>query len=256
MNKYKKTYCNPLKIENFPRGYGEIPHRSISDPTVLWYEGKWYMYPSYNMAYISEDFVTWEHREISPCDLGWGPTVLEYNGKFYLYGRTGGLYVSDNPLGPFEKLGEIRFDNGNILGASIDPMIFADDDGKVYIYYAVDENLTTWWHPERNDGEKAITVNLAERYKISAMRIIWKEAGLDYENGNLPGPFKYVVDVSKDGKSWERVVDKSKNTKGFHIDYETFETVEANYARLTVLDSPEGIEPAVVSFTVFGILAF
>ncbi|MCQ2445703.1 MAG: hypothetical protein MJ141_02295 [Clostridia bacterium] len=69
------TYCNPLPIPQIPRGkdrwyddqYGMFSHenkpsnvtwpdyRSISDPTVFYWEGKWYLYPSYGMAWVSED---------------------------------------------------------------------------------------------------------------------------------------------------------------------------------------------------------
>lgn len=63
-----KTYCNPLSIPNIPRGTGEEismtwsgenvrDYRSISDPSVLYFEGKWYLYPSYGILWESEDFI-------------------------------------------------------------------------------------------------------------------------------------------------------------------------------------------------------
>ena len=59
-NKNRKTYCNPLSIPSIPRGTdgwqimdftGEEPsdYRSISDPSVLYENGRWYLYPSYGM---------------------------------------------------------------------------------------------------------------------------------------------------------------------------------------------------------------
>jgi len=134
---FKKTYCNPLKIENYPKGYEAPSHRSLADPSVLFYDGKWYMYPSYQMAYVSEDFINWEHKKIEPCDIGYAPTIVVHRGKIYLYGKNGKLYVADNPLGPFEEIGPIKHSDGTPLNATFDPMIFSDDDERAYIYYSL-----------------------------------------------------------------------------------------------------------------------
>lgn len=135
--RYQNTYCNPLKIENYPKGYEMPSHRSLADPSVLYYDGTWYMYPSYKMAYVSKDFVNWEHKQIEPCDIGYAPTIVRHRNKIYLYGKNGNLYVADHPLGPFAVVGVIRLGDGTQLNATFDPMIFSDDDGRVYIYYAI-----------------------------------------------------------------------------------------------------------------------
>jgi len=460
---FKKTYCNPLKIENYPKGYEAPSHRSLADPSVLFYDGKWYMYPSYQMAYVSEDFINWEHKKIEPCDIGYAPTIVVHRGKIYLYGKNGKLYVADNPLGPFEEIGPIKHSDGTPLNATFDPMIFSDDDERAYIYYslidrssgktevsiwgieldsddltrtvgeqkclikfdnthkwecygernqdtslswiegvwmikkngryyltysapgtqygtyamgayysdkgplegfvyqnnnpicnnryglvkggghgcicegpndtlwafytcpikythmferclgmdpvvinedgelmvlkntdspqwapgvkdnpyyendtglipltysetafatsnapgrdalyAVDESMLTWWQPAEDDNEKILTVSLYGKYLVSAARVIWRDVGLDYENGILPGPIKYKIEVSKDRETWETVVDKTQNSKDYMIDYEVFDTVEALQVRLTICDAPKGITPGVISFTVFG----
>src|ERR1035438_9044939 len=69
------TYCNPLAIPNYPIGKRVrdiVPgapvgstdlwlqdhmeqFRELADVTVLWHEGKWYMYPSVDMAWVSSD---------------------------------------------------------------------------------------------------------------------------------------------------------------------------------------------------------
>lgn len=86
MSTAKNTYCNPLPFPQIPRGKdnwykyerGMFSHenkpeavtgpdyRSISDPTVFYHEGKWYLYPSYGMAWVSEDFATWKHHRSAP----------------------------------------------------------------------------------------------------------------------------------------------------------------------------------------------
>ncbi len=462
MFKYENTYCNPIKVENLPRGYGapknaKIPsHRSLSDPTLFYYNDKWYMYPSYEMAFVSEDFKTWKHTPIEPLDLYWAPTIWEYNGEFYLMGRDPYVvYKGDNPLGPFAPIGDLKNANGNPLEA-LDAMFFVDDDNRVYLYwtsnplticgveinpetmcdaigepveiikfngnhtwechgarnqnttlgwmegawmqkignryfliysgcgtqfgtyamgayysdkgplegfvyqknnpiclnpyglvrggghgsvvkgpkdtlwifytspisyvhpyerrvgmdpialdengelcrvvnsdvpmwapgvkenpftdgktdllpltinmpieasscvdgrdacYATDESVLTWWQPKSDDPIKSITINLRSEYNVSAMRIYWRDIGIDYENGVLPGPFKYKVELSEDGENWVTVVDKSENSVDYANDYEPFETTKATFARLVILGSPKGIEPGVIDFTVFG----
>lgn len=460
---YQNTYCNPLMIENYPKGYEAPAHRSLADPSVLYYENKWYMYPSYRMAYVSGDFIHWEHHAIEPSDIGYAPTVVRHREKIWLYGKNGFLYAADHPLGPFAQAGKITLADGTLLNATFDPMIFADDDDRVYIYYAVidrssgrtevsirgieldlndltraigepkclirfdnshkwecygernqntalswiegpwmvkangryyltysapgtqygtyamgayysdqgpldgfvyqtnnpicnnrhglirggghgcicegpndtlwafytcpvkyahmfercvamdpvainengeltvltntdspqwapgekrdpyyqngtglspltyseiasatssapgrdalyafDESMLTWWQPTAEDTQKTLTVSLYGRYAVSAARVIWRDVGLDYEQGVLPGPFRYKIQVSDDRENWITVVDRSDSTKDYLFDYRVFDTVEATHARLVICGTPQGIEPGVISFTVFG----
>lgn len=463
MNLYKSTYCNPIKMENYPMGYELPAHRSMGDPSVIYYDGKWYMYPSYDMAYVSEDFVTWKHHPIEPCDLGYAPTVVVHKNKIYLCANDdiSSLYVADNPLGPFKLLGTICYPNGEKVKGT-DAMLFSDDDGRLYCYftdvpggklrdiaifgieldsddptraiterkqligfhpehtwecfgarnqhtelgwiegawmvkingryyltysgcgtvfgtyatgayysdegplagfvyqeknpicarnyglsrggghgcivegpnntywsfycipvayshkferrigmdpieidengeimtltntdtpqwapgvvsnpyndgttdllpltinmpaeasssspgrdplYAVDENLQSWWQPSEDDSEKCLTIDLRNKYSASAMRIIWRDVNINPAKGRCAGAFKYKVDVSLDNKNWTTVVDKSDNTTDYVVDYEVFETVDANFARLTITGTPDGIEAGVIDFTVFG----
>lgn len=460
---FKHTYCNPLKIENYPQGYEKPSHRSMADPSVLYHDGKWYMYPSYSMAYVSEDFVTWEHRTIQPDDIGYAPTIVKHRGKIYLYGKNRNLYVADDPLGPFSQVGMITLADGTLLNSAFDPMLFSDEDGRAYIYYAVtrrvegrtdvsiwgieldgedltralgepeclirfdpahkwecygernqntalswiegpwmikkngryyltysapgtqygsyatgayysdkgplegfvyqknnpvcnnrfglirggghgcivegpkdtmwafytcpvkyshmfercvamdpvainedgelvalpntdfpqwapgvkeapysqndtglfpltyneitsatsnvpgrdalyavDESMLTWWQPLPEDEDRTLTVSLWGRYAVSAARVIWRDVDMNYEGGILPGPFQYKIEVSTDRENWLTVVDKTENQKDYKFDYEVFDTVEATHARLVICGTPEGIQPGVISFTVFG----
>ena len=122
----KPTYCNPLSIENIPAGrwldtdQTEMDprsindYRSISDPSVIYHDGKWIMYPSYKMAYVSEDFVHWKHVDIGVDNLRYSPAVVNFRGKWYLSGHgISDMYVSDSPLGPFKHCGNITDIHGN-----------------------------------------------------------------------------------------------------------------------------------------------
>ena len=143
-NKNRKTYCNPLSIPSIPRGTdgwqimdftGEEPsdYRSISDPSVLYENGRWYLYPSYGMAWVSEDFYNWKHVRTEPYCGKYSPCITKWGDKFLLTSWNCPLYVGDNPLGPFTLLGSFILPDGTEF-VPCDPCIFTDDDGRIYMY--------------------------------------------------------------------------------------------------------------------------
>ncbi|MDR2674778.1 MAG: family 43 glycosylhydrolase [Opitutaceae bacterium] len=154
-----KTFINPLPLPDYPLGnWTQKPSpnmdrwlkgfrqdfRELADPSVIYHEGKWIMYPSVAMAYVSEDFVTWRHHPVQPAKIGDGyaPTVARHEGKFYMAGCFSELYVADDPLGPFKSLGPITTpDGGGAIDRVIfDPMLFSDG-GVLYLYYHVKGQL-------------------------------------------------------------------------------------------------------------------
>ncbi len=140
------TYCNPLCVPDVPSGRwldtaltrtnpeDFSDYRSISDPSVVYYDGQWILYPSYSVAYVSEDFVHWKHVDIGIPNLRYSPAVVQLRGKWYLTGHTvRELYVSDSPLGPFTVCGEITNAQGKVTPVA-DPCFLADGD-QLYLYW-------------------------------------------------------------------------------------------------------------------------
>lgn len=141
-----KTYCNPLSVEEVPAGRwldcelscvdprNYKDYRSISDPSVVYYEGKWIMYPSYGVAYVSEDFVHWHHVDIGIPHLRYSPAVANFRGKWYLHGHgLSEVYVADEPTGPFTLCGLLTDVNGQVRKAH-DSCFLADGD-RLYMYW-------------------------------------------------------------------------------------------------------------------------
>ena len=122
--------------------------------------------------------------------------------------------------------------------------------------YAVDDSVLTWWQPADNDPAPAITVPLSDSLPctVSAMRLLWRDIGMDCEKGIDPGPFRYVLEYADTKKpdSWQILVDASENTEDLCIDYRQFDSVSAYAIRLRILGSPKGITPGLTSLTVFG----
>lgn len=141
----KPTYCNPLPIEKLvsgrwldcspqedPRSYHD--YRSIADPSVIYDEGRWILYPSYSLAYVSEDFVHWKHVDIGVPHVRYSPAVVKFRGKWYLCGHNiETLYVADSPIGPFSPCGVFTDTAGNVVKV-VDQCFLADGD-HLYLYW-------------------------------------------------------------------------------------------------------------------------
>lgn len=138
------TYCNPLSIADIPEGrwldfslVGEgecADYRSIADPSVVYHDGKWILYPSYSVAYVTEDFVHWKHVDIGVPHFRYSPAVVQFRDQWYIIGHgVTEMYVSDSPLGPFRLCGHLTGVDGKPV-VSIDGCFLADDD-RLYFYW-------------------------------------------------------------------------------------------------------------------------
>ena len=210
------TWCNPLPIPNIPRGkdewykgeYGMFNHenkpqrdtypdyRSISDPTVFYHDNKWYLYPSYGMAWVSEDFQSWKHYRTDPYCPKYSPTIVPWKGKFLLTSWNCPLYISDSPLGPFELWGDFLKQDGTVF-KPCDAGMFADDDGRLYLYTA------ERWPRENGEGREMLI------------------AGYELDKDNpcqiIRGPVR-ILTLDAENKPWERM--------GLHNQDTTFGWVE------------------------------
>ena len=135
----EKTYCNPTPLPDYPIGRTcfyrdpEITFRETADPSVIYEDGKWYLYSSCGMAYWSEDFIHWNHEKLDTYDIGYAPTIVKHKGKFLLTACSAGIYIADNPLGPFTYIDNFRTVDGEEYYCD-DPMLFSDDDDRLYLY--------------------------------------------------------------------------------------------------------------------------
>ena len=466
---WRRTYCNPIPLPDYPRGracrdktanLGKFRHdpprdfRETADPSVILHDGRWYLYPSAGMAYVTEDFIHWRHRKIEPYDAGYAPTVVRFRDRFLLTACRAPVFASAGPLGPFASLGRLAGPDGKSVKDFDDPMLFADDDNRLFAYwglggagvfgaeldpsqpmrllteprllfsydpahvwerfgawnedasksyvegswmvkhrgryfltyaapgtefctygmgtyvgdsplgpfryqarnpilrqthglvqgpghgclvagpndtlwafytctvcyehfferrigvdpagldadgnlfvrgasevpqwapgllarpqdgndagllpvtrskiarasssapgrdalYAIDGSMLTFWQPADGDPAPVLTLDCRGIFLVAAVRIVWKDVGLDYDAGAKPGPFRYVVEASRDNQTWSAVVDASGNETDLLIDYRTFDPTPASHVRLRVLGTPPGIRPGVIDVTAF-----
>lgn len=143
-----------------------VTHIYTADPSAHVFEGKLYIYPSHDLdhsepsndngdQYKMEDYHILSMDDITaPCiDNGealhmkdvpwvskqmWAPDAAYKNGTYYLFfparDKDGifriGVATSQSPTGPFQA--EPDYIPGSY---SIDPAVFADDNGRAYIYF-------------------------------------------------------------------------------------------------------------------------
>jgi len=208
---YKKlTYCNPISMPECPKGedngwvimeYTNEPqadYRSISDPSVMYYDNKWYLYPSYGMAFVSEDFVNWKHERVEPYNLKYSPSVIPHRGKFLLTGHSQGLYIGDNPTGHFDYVGEFITADGKVYAPNdgpacqpLDSALFRDDDGRIYLY----------WFDMRYDEERGVKVCQS-----------WG-AELDGDKPNHFCSEPYLIHEFNENNKWEHNGQYNQNSK-------------------------------------------
>ena len=122
-----------------------------------------------------------------------------------------------------------------------------------------DDRFSTWWQAGTGDsGAPALPATLEYALdgprELHAMRLIWRDVGMDTARGVLPGPFQYRVDVRERG-AWRTWIDATSNATDLLVDYREGEVCVADGVRLVVLGAPKGIVPGVADFTVFGLPA-
>lgn len=182
MEKRPLMYCNPLSIKDIKSGrpldswlaQKYTPeeqkaflkdYRSISDPSVIYYDGKWIMYPSYSQAYVSEDFVHWEYVDIGLHDLGYSPAPFFHRGKWYILGYGNPkMYRSDSPLGPFEYCGTLTYTNGEPF-IVVDESFLVDGD-RVYMYFFCSMSAKGKMDAEAITATGAVEMDPDEPWKV------------------------------------------------------------------------------------------
>lgn len=158
-NNWKKAYTVTLNNPIIP-GY-------FADPSVVQYEGKFYMYVTadpwgtdFLSCWVSDDFQNWTFHslnwptkaacttELSEENKVWAPSVIRKGNTFYMYVSVGSEIwcgTAKHPLGPWKNaLGNkpmISGDRSKYYHV-IDAEAFIDDDGKAYLYWGSGWNWT------------------------------------------------------------------------------------------------------------------
>jgi hypothetical protein len=129
-----RTFANPINIDY--RFMIEPPsRREAADPAIVLFGDDYYLFASKSGGYWhSADLIEWKF--VKPDGLpieAYAPAVMALNGALYYTACNIGLYRTTDPKGgKWEYIGK-PFDVG-------DPDLFADEDGRVYLYYGLSYN--------------------------------------------------------------------------------------------------------------------
>jgi hypothetical protein len=152
--------CAPLSAQTL------LTKNFSADPSPHYFKGKYYIYATDDQnnsgdkwdstswrLLVSSDLAHWEDKgPFLPATVfkwaaaganAWAPEALEYKGKYYFFAPVNqtqiGLAVSDSPEGPFvDALGKPLVDKARDANAGaepIDPAVFVDGDGRIYMYF-------------------------------------------------------------------------------------------------------------------------
>ena len=137
----KDYFCNPVNV-NYRYQFNKDPrtnvlsiNREAADPTMILYEGRYYIFASMTLGvWVSDDLIHWENQRL-PDSLplyDYAPDVRILNGYAVLSASKRDQNCSffrtkDILNGPYEEIpGSFPF---------WDPNLFQDDDGRVYFYW-------------------------------------------------------------------------------------------------------------------------
>ena len=117
------------------------------------------------------------------------------------------------------------------------------------------DGVRVGWKPfsatENAKTAEGVVFSLPAPAILRAVRIVWRDVGLDDTAGALPGAYQYRVEAKVGGK-WVTAVDVSKNATDLFVDYRETPRIEnVESVRLVVLGAPKGITAAVYDFTAF-----
>ncbi len=146
-----KYYCNPINVNyryqfnsDPRRGSGMQICREAADPSMICFEGRYYIFASMTLGvWVSDDLVSWENHRL-PDSLplyDYAPDVRVINGWVYFCASRRDTNCDrwrtrDILNGPYEKLeGSFPF---------WDPNLFVDDDGRVYFYWGSSNSTPIW----------------------------------------------------------------------------------------------------------------
>ncbi len=201
---------------------------TIRDPSVLAYDGLYYMYGTgvatvagYG-CYVSRDLENWagpfnvfeadKAENFDGIGCYWAPECHYYQGNFYLFatyksGSTGfrgtSVFKSESPLGPF-----VEISDGHITPHdtdNIDGTLYIDENGQPWMVYVCE-----WTTCFMGEGEMAVAKMSSDlTHFISAPKVLFHARNSAWSSGGVTdGPWLYKTSKGKLLMIWSSVTDQ------------------------------------------------
>jgi hypothetical protein len=119
--------------------------------------------------------------------------------------------------------------------------------------FALDLNPQTWWEAREDDALPWIETDLYSPQSLRALRLHWKEPGLDYDGGAGPRPMRWrLLGRAEAGAEWTRLIDRGQNTEDWLIEYhELPDCPPLRHLRLELSEAPGAVGVGLIDFTLF-----
>jgi hypothetical protein len=181
--------------------------------------------------------------------LGLFPTFFDNDGVMYVYTGFGDFpyKVPNKKINSPDEL----FPNWMLLSYN-KPVAVSSSLPDHPQKYAADEEIRTYWSASTGNKGEWLSVDLQNQYTIKAIQINFAENRTNLLGRNSDISYKYLLEYSKDNKTWNILVDKTQNNCDVPHDYvELTTTIKARYIRLTNYKIPDGTF-AIAGFRIFG----
>ncbi|HEX2921532.1 MAG TPA: family 43 glycosylhydrolase [Bacteroidales bacterium] len=197
--------------------------------------------------------------------IGMDRVVFDKNGNMK-------VTVTDSPqLAPTTKVDPNKGDSGS-LPVTINKMNamnalskYSSQQPGRNAAYAVDNSSGTWWEPDPSDSIPSLTIELSpatrfdvvQLFTIDGLRLMFNGGRRGFgrpQTGATPVKdiYKYKLEVSMDGKSFETALDQTDNNTSRNTIFEEISPVKCRFVRLTITDWPHSGPLGILEFTVFG----
>jgi len=189
--------------------------------------------------------------------IGMDPLGFDEHGNMFVRGP------SETPQwAPGVKAQPWRGNDSGSMPVSINKFTYAASSERLGrgAVYAFDNNVRTWWEPAANDAAPWLMIDLGcanptdphQEFVIDSARILFSDIHLKLDEGIVPGPYQFKIEVSSDGKEFTLALDKTDNVADKNIEFCEIAPVQCRYVRLTVTGAPKGLPVGIYEFTVFG----
>lgn len=222
-----RTVINPLNLPY--RFMIEAPsRREAADPAVIVFKGRYFLFASKSGGYWhSPDLRQWTFVEPTGLPIeGYAPAVVAIGDTLYYMASQTGIYKTIDPLAGRWQLVSEALSVG-------DPALFADDDGRVFLYHGVSlDGGITGQELDPADDMAPIGVPFA-CLKSDIARRGWERTG----DRNLGA----TVDGVTRESPWVEGSWMTKHAGRYYLQYAAPGTEFASYADGVVVgDSPRG----------------
>ena len=117
---------------------------------------------------------------------------------------------------------------------------------------AVDEQVETWWASATGDAGEWLQVDLGRKMTVNAIQVNFSDQDFTLKAANSYFNYQYYIEFSDNGRKWERIVDRTANTKDMVHELIVLDRpVKTRYLRITNAEDMEG-KFSVSGFRVFG----